>query len=63
MAKGRWRGFRGPGTRSKHFDGDTFDGIGESLRQCENVDDEGDEAMRQLIARLNDIHLPKRDEK
>lgn len=55
MALGRFRQFRGRRTTSSHFDGDTFDGDGEALRQSFPITDEGDDRMRDLIAKLDGI--------
>lgn len=55
MVLDRFRQFRGERTRSKHFDGDTFDGDGQALRQSFPVPDEGDDRMRELLNRLDQI--------
>jgi hypothetical protein len=55
VALGRFRQSRGEPTKSKRFDGDTFDGEGEALRQSFPVTDEGDDRMRELMAKLDQI--------
>lgn len=55
MALSRFRQFRGKRTQSKAYDGDTFDGTGEALRQSQPSQDEGDARMRELMRKLDDI--------
>lgn len=58
MARGRFRVFRGAHRRSARYDGATAAGIGESIRVCTEIDDEGDAELEQLIARLDQIPWP-----
>lgn len=55
MALSRFTTFRGKRTRSERFDGDTFDGTGEALRQSQPNQDEGDRRMMELIEQLKEI--------
>lgn len=55
---GRFRVFRGNRTRGRGFDGDAFDATGEVLRGSYPLDDEGDETLRALIDRLDQIESP-----
>jgi hypothetical protein len=54
MANGRFRIFRGPRSRIKGVDADKHDGTGEALRECFNIDDEGDEQIRNLLRRIDE---------
>jgi hypothetical protein len=55
MVNGRIRVLRIPRARTKIVDHDKLEGTGESLRVCFDIDDEGDEQMRELLRRLEDF--------